>query len=106
MQFEILENFKPKESVEKSKEKVKPTSPDTTKKEQPKLPYARISAIINGTGYKLTHDNKKSIDAKLIEWVETLRWLYPLIPDEHQTLKVKVRGAIDNPSPKDFTLKP
>ena len=110
MQFQILKDYEkqngklPQGEPEKNLgAKTSETPPAEPKK---KISYERIVGIINTLGSKIADDPKLSIDEKVEQWVDILKWVYPHIPNDKQHFKASVKESIESPSQWDFMEKP
>ena len=108
MRFAVLENppeqnGKPTAPVEQPKPQE--SAPVTEPEKPKKIPYEHLTGIIDNVGYGLAKDENLTLEEKIAQWVELLRWALPLIPDEHQHFKSVVRESIRNPTEKDFITK-
>ena len=99
MKFAILETYEPEETTTTEEETEAPTPLEQ------KIPHERLVAIIDNAGYDLARDQEISVKEKIARWVELLKWAYPLIGDEYQSLKSQIKESIANPSEWDFTDK-
>lgn len=66
------------------------------------MPYERLIGIIDRAGCDLANDKRLTLDEKVDQWVELLKWALPLIPDDRQHFKAHVQESIRNPTEKDF----
>ena len=103
MKFPILENL----NTEQSKP---PTDPpveapiEAPVEPEPKqtIPFERLKGIIDRVGCALAKDKQLTIDEKIEQWIDLLKWALPLVPDDRQHFKAQVRESIENPTEKDF----
>ena len=70
------------------------------------MPYERLKGIIDTVGQKLAVDQNLSLDEKISQWVDLLKWVLPHVPDDQQHMKAHLTEAINNPSEWDFMEKP
>ena len=110
MQFKILEDY---EKQNRNPPQAEPeenlgSEPEETPAAEPqkKISYERIVGIINTLGSKIADDPKLSVEEKTEQWIDTLKWVYPHIPNDKQHFKASVQESIKNPCQWDFMEKP
>ena len=109
MQFQVLKDFEKPNSIQpeqKTEEKLGSEKSETpTPAPEKILSYERIVGIIDTLGAKLANDPKLSLEEKIKQWVDILKWVLPLIPPDRQHFKASVKESIENPSQWDFMEK-
>lgn len=83
--------------------KVKPEKPSEPEKG---ISYNQILNMIDDFGYNLANDKNATTEEKLEAWVDLLKSVLPLIPEEQQHFKAQVKESIENPTEWDFMPKP
>lgn len=105
MRFAILEEMEqnsppPKPELESEDNPIKTPKPIT------KIPYEILKSIIDKTGSRLACDEEMSIERKVDEWVEFLKWAITHIPADEQHAKAQMKESINNPCQWDFMERP
>lgn len=98
-QKRIIEMFHPEDPVEIEAPE-KPTEPDE------ETLYENIKTVIDDIGYKIAMDSDLSLEEKIRQWVDLLKWVLPHIPKERRFLRECVEESIKTPNQWDFMEKP
>ena len=108
MKFAILENLdqNPSEPVAEIPTESDPIPSEKPSEPERKISYERILGLINNIGIKLASDLKLSVEEKVEQWIDFLKWVFPHIPEDQQHFKTRVQDMIENPSEWDFMEKP